>query len=74
MARLFQRIFKNIFFAGWRVLFQHKEPDDVLEGVIARPGKTLKELQGEEKKPVLALKQNRLCQVLSRNHQFLYRI
>jgi len=49
MAKLFRYIFKNIFFAGWRVLFQHKESDGFIkEGYSIKSGKTLKELQEEE--------------------------
>ena len=50
MAKLFRYIFKNIFFAGWRVLFQHKDPDIMKEEDYgARIGKTLEELRKETK-------------------------
>jgi len=32
MAKIFRYIFKNIFFAGWRVLFQYKDKGTIIKG------------------------------------------
>lgn len=53
MARLFRVMFKNLFFADRRALFHHKEPDEILEeGSGIKLGKTLKDLQKEEKRKI----------------------
>jgi len=51
MARIFRYIFNNLFFAGKRVLFQHKDSDAMMkEDYGGKIGKTLDDLRKEEKK------------------------
>ena len=51
MAILFRMIFKNLFFTGWRVLFQHKEPDDMIKDDSPKTGspKTLEDIYKDKK-------------------------
>jgi len=51
MVRIFRMMVKNLFFAGWRVLFQHKEPDSLMEdGISIGSPKTLEDIYKEKKR------------------------
>jgi len=51
VAKIFRAIVKNLFFAGWRVLFQHKEPEALIKDDISKAGssKTLEDIYKEKK-------------------------